>query len=81
MILNLPFAIWLSLVLTGLGVYEELSSVPLVCCMSPGKPVALVVADLLGGLQTVESSVGQTSWLSVALEGLEPMESLKGETS
>lgn len=59
MVLCLPLAIWLSLMLGGLGI--SVWSLPLVslgCCRFPGRPVALAVLDLLGGLQIVVSLEG-----------------------
>ena len=56
MVLHLPLTTWLSLVLPGLGVFFwSLPPVSISCCRSPGRPVCLAVADLLGGLQTVVS--------------------------
>ena len=57
MVLCLPLTIWLSLVLAGLGV--SVCPLPLV---SLGRPVALAVADLLWGLQTVGSSEWHVGW-------------------
>ena len=58
-VLSLPLTIWLSLVLTGLGV--SVWSLPPVFVgfyRYSGRPVALIIADLLGGLQIVGSSKG-----------------------
>ena len=63
MVLCLPLAIWLSLVFAGLGV--SVWSLPLLslgCFRSPGRPVALSVADLLWDLLTVVSSEGHVLW-------------------
>ena len=62
-VLCLTLAIWLSLVFVGLGV--SVWSLPLLslgCFRSPGRPVALSVADLLWDLLTVVSSEGHVLW-------------------
>lgn len=59
MVLCLPLTIWLFLVLTDLGV--SVWSLPPVFVgfyRYSGRPVALIIADLLGGLQIVGSSKG-----------------------
>jgi hypothetical protein len=62
MVLCLPLTIWLSLVLTGLGVSVwSLPPVSLCCCRFLGRHMVLTVADLLGGLQTMGSSEESTS--------------------
>jgi hypothetical protein len=52
MVSCLPLARWLSLVLAGLGGSVWSLPVFLECCRYPGRPVALAVADLLGGLHS-----------------------------
>lgn len=54
MVFYLPLTIWLSLVLTVLGLSVwSLSLVSLGCCRSPGRSVALALADFLGEHQNV----------------------------
>jgi hypothetical protein len=51
MVICLPLVIWLSLVFAGLG--DSVSCLPLLslsCFRSPGKPMAMAVADLLWSL-------------------------------
>ena len=57
MVLHLPLTIWLSLVFAGPGIsIWSLLLLSLDCFRSPGRPVALTVADLLWVLPTVGSS-------------------------
>jgi hypothetical protein len=60
MILCLPLTIWISLVFVGLG--DSVWNLPLLsmgCFRSPGRPLALAVADHLWSLPTGGSSEGQ----------------------
>ena len=62
-VLCLTLAIWLSLVFVGLGV--SVWSLPLLslgCFRSPGRPVALSVAEIPWELLTVVSSEGHVLW-------------------
>jgi hypothetical protein len=57
MVLHFPLTIWSSLVFAGLGVSVwSLLLLSLSCFRSPGRPVALAIADLLFRLLTVGSS-------------------------
>ena len=70
MVLHVPLDICLSLMFAGLGDSDwTLPLFSLGCFKTPGRPVALAVADLRWGLQTVGSSEGQRSCWSVALAG------------
>lgn len=54
MLVCLPLTTWISLLLSGLGFSVcNLSSLSLGYGKSPGTPVALAAADLLGGIQIV----------------------------
>ena len=62
MVLCLSLDLWLFLVFAGLG--DSVWSLPLLslgCFRSPGRPVALAVADHLWGFPTGGSSEGQRS--------------------
>ena len=61
MALSLPLAIWLSLVLAGLGVSVwSLPPVSVGSFRSPGRPMVLVVVEFLVEFLTVRSSEGHT---------------------
>jgi hypothetical protein len=55
--------IWLYLVLAVLGVsVSSLTPVSLCCCRSPGRPVTLSVADILGGFQNLGLQSGMYTY-------------------